>query len=125
MLGDDLPEKAAEMFAGAIREMIENGEVRVKALPAGRKEDTTDEDLLGFADEEYLYVMPQRAYERVAQRYRAKGEVFPVTRISLNKCLKALGLVEGDEATGVTTQVKRVGDKAMRLLWIKRSALEK
>ena len=125
MLGDDLPERTAEMFAKAIREMIESGEARVKALPAGRKEDADEEDLLGFADEEYLYVMPQRTYDRVTQRLKANGETFPVTRISMNRCLKALGLVDGDEATGVTTQVKRVGGKPMRLLWIRRSALEK
>ena len=121
---DDLPEQTVTMFLRAIREMIDSGEARVVEVQDGTKADAEDEALLGFEDDDYLYVVPQRTYDRVAQRYRARGEVFPVTRISLNRCLKALGLVTGDTESGVTTQVKRVGGKSMRLLWLKRSALD-
>lgn len=118
--GDDLPERAARLFVETLNRMIEDGEAQVRETADGGGQ---TEDMVGFIDEDYLYALPQKAYELVARHCRAEGDSFPISRAMLNKCLRHMGLIEPDERTGTATKPKWVDGKAMRLLWLLRERM--
>ena len=118
---DDMPERSARLFVDVLGEMIASGEARVAAV---EDREADGDDLIGFKDDQYLYVIPQRTYEHVARRCREDGESFPVSRVMLNKSLRYMGMIEPDGRTGTATKPKWVAGRPKRLLWILRDKMK-
>ena len=116
---------ASKIFIETINEMIDNGDVKVIDLEdAAQVRANIGANVIGFEDEDYLYVMSVKAFHWVTERCRARGEAFPSQK-ALNRALREAGMIEWDATARRSTRVKMVGGKPMRLLWIKRRALEK
>ncbi len=79
-------------------------------------------ELLGWFDEELLYLIPEATYRAIALHCREAGEPFPVSRIRLMKDLVIEGFVKHDPDR--STKVMRVGGRHQRLLCLKRACVE-
>lgn len=121
--GDDLPERAARLFVETINKMLDDGEVYVRLMDEPDKNVNTD-DLIGFIDDDYLYAIPQKAYEAVIRHCRAEGDSFPISRSMLNRCLREFGIIDPDQRTGTATKPKWIEGRAKRLLWIFRDKMK-
>jgi hypothetical protein len=88
-----------------------------------RGEDVKPEDnLMGWHDDEWLYLLPDLAYTAVTRFCRDGGEPFPVNRKRLYWELSQDGLAEGDAEHPTTTA--RLGDRTRRVLKLNRAAVE-
>jgi hypothetical protein len=78
-------------------------------------------DLVGWQDDEALYLVPEAAHQVVSRFCRDAGEPFPIRRERLQKDLVLEGLAEREE--GRYTKIVRVGGRVRRVLWLKRRAV--
>ncbi|MBE0409470.1 MAG: hypothetical protein IBX69_07045, partial [Anaerolineales bacterium] len=116
-------EKPEEMFVRTLKELLAQGKIYLQPvgespMPSDR---TIQAEMLGWQDEERLYLLPQAAYNRIARHYRDQGESFPVRESTLRKMLKEAGLLEWD-ANRLTRSVY-IGGKSERVLVLKRKSV--
>jgi hypothetical protein len=78
-------------------------------------------DLLGWQDEDALYLNPEAAYHSVSRYCRDAGEPFSIRRDRLQKDLMLDGVAEVDD--GRYTKTTRAGGRTRRVLWLKRPAV--
>ncbi len=114
---DDLPERAVLLFVSTIQQLLDGGEARVQPTTEAHADDD-GENLIGFIDNDYLYVHPQQTYEAVTKHCREAGSTFPITRKMLNRCLRQMGMVATDPSTGNATKPKYVDGHTVRAYWI-------
>lgn len=81
-----------------------------------------EENLIGWQDDEWLYLIPDAAYTAVTRFCRDSGEPFPVGRKRLHWELGQDGLTEADAEHQTTTA--RLGDRTRRILKLNRLAVE-
>lgn len=79
-------------------------------------------DLLGWQDEEGLYLLPEAALQGVARFCREAGEPFPVRSERLKRDLAKEALTECDP--GRHTRVVKIAGRPRRVLSIRRAAAE-
>lgn len=80
--------------------------------------------LLGYADEDWLYLLPETAYSFVATAARAAGDVFPVELKTLVKRLDEAKLIAIEPTTGRRTpHVRGPGGAKRRMIQLQRAAL--
>jgi len=115
---DDLPERAAETFLKAVNELIASGRARVQSLGEGAPEGDGSQPLIGYLENGRLYVLPTPSYALVSALCREQGEPFPVTQKALMRCLREAGAIVPAGNGRNSTRLKRIGGKAVRLLWM-------
>ncbi len=113
-----ITEQPATKFIAALSEMLTVGNVHVKSL-----HETSDNmpGFIGWADEQYYYLLPEQVYGAVVQFYIKQNCNFPVSKATLWKHLKTAGMI--DTALDAPTKLKKINGKAQRLLWLKGDAL--
>ncbi|MDD3337160.1 MAG: Bro-N domain-containing protein [Eubacteriales bacterium] len=116
-----LPEKCCEGFLESIAAMLRDGEAEVLS-PFAPEAKTPGEDVIGYIDCQYLYLLPTRTFERIYAQREKYGEIFPVTPRILYKMLREGGYVRC-EARGRATRAKSIGGKIMRMLWVPRELI--
>jgi hypothetical protein len=79
--------------------------------------------IVGWWDQEYIYLIPDAAYQVVARSCREAGEFFPVRSDRLFRDLNREGLTECSQGRHTTTA--RLGGQIRRILKLKRSEAEK
>jgi len=89
-------------------------------LGSGRK--NGGPELLGWQDDECLYLIPEAAYQAVSRFCREAGEPFPVREVRLRSDLAREKLSDPDP--GRQTAKVRVGVQRRRVLRLKRGAVE-
>ncbi len=100
-----------------------------KALLRPRSVDTTGCDaagseFLGWYDEEFVYLLPEVAYNRTARFLRDEGGYFPVKERTLRKYLAEEGYLMQESDGGRYTDLLRVGEKRYRVLRLYRGKIE-
>jgi hypothetical protein len=92
-------------------------------VPRDDQEDRrSDGVLVGWWDEEALYLQPEAAFQAVARRCRETGDPFAVRGERLRRDFAKEGLSESD--TGRTTKVVRIGRGNRRVIMLKREAVD-
>ncbi len=79
-------------------------------------------DLLGWQDDEALYLLPEAAFQAVARFCRESGELFPIRQERLKKDLAKEGLMECDP--GRYTRTVKIAGRTRRVLSLKRAGVE-
>jgi len=117
-------ERPTVRFLEVLAELLAQGRVRLEArdgegIIGG---DAVGAELLGWYDDDYLYLLPGVSYNRVARFLRDEGAHFPVKERTLRKHLVEEGYLarEGDRYTDVL----RVGEKTYRVLRLYRAKVE-
>lgn len=108
----------ARRFVDALAGLLADGGARVCAADAF-PDDSAGGTLIGFEDDNYLYLMPQICFDAVALRIRSAGQRAGDLR-TVYRGLRALGLLVPDEHSGTSTRVKWVNGGTMRMLWLSR-----
>lgn len=78
-------------------------------------------DLVGWQDDQAVYLHPEASYHAVSRYCRDASEPFPIRRERLQKDLLLDGLSEVDESRH--TKTTRAGGRTRRVLWLKRPAV--
>jgi hypothetical protein len=88
-------EKPEEMFLRTLRELLAQGKVYLRHREEGPilGEGVERAELLGWYDDQFLYLLPQVTYNRVARHFRDQGDSFPVRESTLRKMLKEAGVL--------------------------------
>jgi hypothetical protein len=87
-----------------------------------RDDEESGPDLLGWQDDDGLYLLPDAAFAAIARFCREGGTPFPTSQDRLRRDLDKEGLLEG--GPGRYTKPVRVGGKVRRVLVLKRAAVE-
>lgn len=114
-------EKPTLMYLQAIHELVSSGNERLDNIAI---QGFTGK-ILGYFDNEYLYLIPGIAYAAVQEHFRQQGSAFPLTRLTIQKRLFEEGyLTRRDEADGYLMG-KRVPykGKTERFVTLKRGRL--
>ncbi len=81
-------------------------------------------ELLGWYDDDYIYLLPKPAYHAVARFLREEGRHFPVKERTLWKHLLEEGYLLQNENDPHYTNLLRVGEKRYRVLQLSRTRWE-
>jgi hypothetical protein len=79
-------------------------------------------EILGWFDEESLYLLPEAAFRAVAEFSKESGEPFPIKDIRLRRDLKNEGITETD--SDHMTATVRIGEKTKRVLKLNRAKIK-
>lgn len=119
-----------EIFVTNLTEMITRGKVTLtdKDQALGTRSSST---AIGWQSEKYLYLLPEAAYNALAQQLGQRGEVVPVSATALWKQMASAGLlvteIEGERVrTTIKVALKDSSGikKRIRVLKIRRSTFE-
>ena len=116
-------EKPDDLFVRTFRELLTQGKIYLRsregAAPIGGFDDRGE--LIGWYDRDYVYLLPEAAYSKVARHFRDQGNNFPVRELTLRKMLKEAGLLI--EKNGRLTLTEWRDGRSQRVLVLKRSIL--
>lgn len=114
-------DRPVSMFVRALSELITTKAVGIRDISGVNAADPAN--LIGYADAQYYYLMPDLAYAKVCRLYQDQGVTFSLSKRALYKQMVGEALIEVD-SEGKSAKGKRIGDKLLRLLWIRRSTLD-
>lgn len=114
-------QRPTRRFVTILTELITQGKARLNSLATPNE--NGDSELLGWFDDNYLYLLPSGSYHRIAQYSREEGKHFGIKEAALRKSLNEEGLLVADD-THLTARV-RVGGSQKRVLKLVRSEVEK
>ena len=121
-------EKPTRIFLDSMVELLASHSVVLKDLTASSDGTATkkpSEDLAGYFDNEYYYLLPQVAFGCVSRLCREQGIEFPVSLKALYKHLRTDGVLKGFmDGADTPTRNKWIDGRATRLLWIPRAAMD-
>jgi len=81
-------------------------------------------DLLGWSDEDFLYLFAEASYQRVAKFCREAGGYFPLKSGALHKALKEKGFLIPDGDGRLTCRGQDTNNQQVRVLKIPISKAE-
>jgi len=116
-------EKPTRIFLDGLSELLNSRQASVVDLTADTvKEPYLSEQMVGYRDADYYYLLPNLAFRAVAKLCREEGTEFPVSLKALYKHLRTDGVIEVPEKGEDMTRLKRVTisgvSKAVRVFWI-------
>ena len=117
-------EKPTRIFLDAMTELLASKTVALKDLTSGEGAKDPTKDMVGYMDGEYYYFLPQVAFGAVSKLCREQGVEFPVTLKALYKHLRTDGILSGMQSSDSPTKNRWIDGKAVRLLWIPRTAMD-
>ena len=121
-------EKPTRIFLDSMGELLASRSVVLKDLTPGSEghgNKKPGEDMAGYFDNDYYYLLPQVAFGCVSRLCREQGIEFPVSLKALYKHLRTDGVLKGFMDGGDTpTRNKWIDGRSVRLLWIPRSAMD-
>jgi DNA primase len=117
-------ERPEQLFLSTLRELLAQGAIYLRDKDGLRSLGGADEraEMLGWHDQDYLYLLPRAAYTRICRHFRDQGSLFPVQLPTLAKGLKEAGWLLVKD--GRTTPAIRLEGKVQRVMVLKRTALE-
>jgi DNA primase len=129
MMSRAAEEKPEEMFVRTLKELLAQGKIYLKDKHGGQnlggEEDRAE--MLGWHDLDYLYLLPQVTFARIAKHFREQGNIFPLRQGTLWKGLREVGwLAEPVSAAkgGVrSTRTEWLEGKIYRVLVMRREIL--
>ena len=113
-------EKPTRIFLDTIGEMLASRKVWIKDLiivdEKIKNEPLPMDDMIGYRDNEYYYLLPNMAYRAVSAVCRQEGHEFPVSLKALYKHLVADGVVRGLKEGESPARPKTIMGKTVRVL---------
>jgi hypothetical protein len=118
-------EKPEDMFLQTLRELLAQGKICLRGLKGQLSLGGSEErsEMLGWYDEDKVYLLPGAVYTRVARHFRERGGLFPVREYTLRKLLKEAGMAETGKGDRIAS-VRWIEGRNQRVLVLKREALE-
>ena len=119
-------EKPTRIFLDTVAEMIASGKVSVwdLVLDAEKKKNYPQENMIGYRDNEYYYLLPNMAFREVSRVCREEGHEFPVSLKALYKHLIADGAVTGVKDGESPARPKTINGKSVRVIRIAAETIE-
>ena len=121
-------ERPTRIFLDGMTELMASKAVVLKDInpvnggPNAAKDPSPVQDMVGYVDQDYYYLLPNVAFGAVQRLCREQGVEFPVSLKALYKHLRCDGVLT---AVGENpTRNKWIDGRAVRLLWIPRSAMD-
>ena len=114
-------ERPTRRFLTVLTELLAQSKVRLNGVESPNE--SGDGDLIGWRDEEYIYLLPSVSFHRVAQFERDGGRHFGVKENTLRKALGEEGILTADD--GHHTARARIGGQQRRVLKLVRAEVEK
>jgi hypothetical protein len=120
-------EKASNSYLTAIRALIESGEMPLLGRSADGPENGAA--FLGWRDDEWIYLLPDVAYQAAERWHRAMGGSLGFTRRAIEEQLVDDGALDvssesGRARTTITIRVGKMNNRIVRVLKMFPSALE-
>lgn len=115
-------ERPSRRFLGVLATLLAQG--RIVLIDKNSRPSTSNGNasIVGWEDEEFLYLIPDAAYQSVARFCRDSGELFPVRSERLLRDLNKEGLSDCSE--GRNTATINLGGQKRRVIRIKRDQAE-
>ncbi len=121
-------EKPTRIFLDSMSELLASHSVVLKDLTVSGDGDVKKkpgEDMAGYFDNDYYYLLPKTAFGCVSRLCREQGIEFPVSLKALYKHLRTDGILKGLPDDGATpTRNKWIDGGSKRLLWIPRIIMD-
>lgn len=125
-------EAPATLFVSLLREMLETKRVQLADLRRSHTDGTvslsTRATCIGYRDDDYIYLIPQDAYNEVYKYYGESGNVFHASKTSLWKMLLGEGkILPKIDKKGNFVRVdkpKRINGKDSKYIWLLASVLD-
>jgi len=115
-------DKPTTLFLDALKELIDTKAYNIAKIDSDNfNNDYTPDKLLGYSDNDYIYLYPESAYKAVKMFYSQSERNFPLSKNQLYKHLKIERLIEAGENS---TKQKKIRGHNGKWLWLKKSALE-
>ena len=121
-------EKPTRIFLDSMTELLASKTVVLKDISGGANAEAKDpspmQDMVGYMDADYYYLLPAVAFGAVQKLCREQGVEFPVSLKALYKHLRTDGILKGLKSEENPTKNKWIDGRAVRLLWIPRDAMD-
>ena len=112
-------EKPTRIFLDTLSEMLATRRVWVKDLVIeSEKNPYSSDNMVGWRDNEYYYLLPNMAYKEVSRVCREEGHDFPVSLKALYKHLREEGIVTGVKDGEPVSRPKYIDGKTVRVVRI-------
>lgn len=109
-------ERPLALYMRAVRELIATRAVTVLDIgQVGGEAKEPGRDSVGYCDERFYYIYPQKMFGDVCKFYEAQGRTIAATEREMQRMLREEGIVLPAN-DGKATRNKRVGSKQYRLL---------
>lgn len=115
-------EKPTRIFLQILSTLVVQKRVQIVRKDQPIERDYKDSPAIGWCDDEYLYLLPEAAFQVVSHFARDSGEMFPVSEQALRRDLVRDEIAVRDK--GRMTVVARVGGGSHRVLKLRRAAIE-
>ena len=118
-------EKPTRIFLDSLGELLAGKKAVLKDISAGAEGKTVSaaENMIGYFDQSYYYLLPSVAFGAVQRLCREQGVEFPVSLKALYKHLRNDGVLGAGDGENPTRN-KWLDGRAVRLLWIPREAMD-
>lgn len=118
------------LFVSILKELMVTNKVKLAEIRLNEKKkivDVTDQtNIIGFADDQYLYFFKDTCFEKVKQHYEKNEKLFPTTLKTLLEKLVEKNLLVPDTNKDKTKTIKlSINKKRVRLIRINRELFEK
>jgi hypothetical protein len=112
-------------FVRTIVQLVESGKVALLPRESGNigGDSTCDKEVVGWIDNQALYLLPDASLGAVRRHWQEKGEDWDVDQAQLRSDLMRLGALITNK--GRRTASVRVGKKVVKVLRLPRSAVER
>lgn len=120
-------ERPTRVFLEVLRELLATGRATVRTLGKPGKDGDgfgNPQAMVGYADSDNYYLLPDVTYTMVARHTREQGHEFPLSLRRLYKQMRQDGLLVPGDKDGKSTRVKNIDGRSMRLLWVPRARLD-
>jgi DNA primase len=117
-------EKPEALFLRTLSDLITQGKITFKGtngLTNLGGDPTPLAEMLGWYDHDWLYLLPDATYNRIAKHFREQGNVFPVREVTLRKMLAEGGMIK--VVDGRRTPAVSLEGVTRRVMMLKRSFL--
>lgn len=115
-------EQPVDMFLNALAEMNAVGTILIGNIQNGATDELSDDRRIGYADADYIYLLPGVTYAAVQRHFQSQGNTFPIGKSQLWNRLVEAGIAEGQGKN--TTRTKHIpGVGSQRAVWIRKSAV--
>ncbi|WP_028988094.1 DUF927 domain-containing protein [Thermicanus aegyptius] len=122
-------ETPVNMFLTAINELIATGKAFL--IKQHSTAESSSGELIGYEDNRHFLLIPETTMNMVTQFYQKQNRNFPLTKDALIKQLDTEGLIYTTTEKNTDgslrkrrTPKKKIGNKSMNMLWLKKTALE-
>jgi hypothetical protein len=110
------------LFLTVLNELLSTGRKYTERIGGSADTYANTANMLGYEDEDILYLYPETVMNAIAEFFRNRDECFPVSKVRLLNDLARADLIIHQGAGN--TIVKKIAGKNSRVIALKKSALE-